>query len=193
MLERPRSSRIFYGRKFFAYPLKPFEALMKLGVFRSIACVLSWLKARLFPVRDPRNFEDWVSEPIRPPAFQYFLQELYREGVGHALPRDLGRLGGAADQGTVVRQRHPATPSSRSDSRATRSKVIKTLINSFRYPRKGPGMMWEAARKRRNALGGDLRMGCRVGGCEYDDLTERWTLQFIDRRRQRAHASRPST
>src|SRR5262245_27116271 len=33
MLVRPRSSRIFYRGKFFAYPLKPAEALLKLGVF----------------------------------------------------------------------------------------------------------------------------------------------------------------
>ena len=33
MLERPRSSRIFYDGKFFSYPLKPFEALIKLGPF----------------------------------------------------------------------------------------------------------------------------------------------------------------
>src|ERR1700755_1176164 len=45
MLVRPRSSRIFYGGKFFAYPLRPFEALFKLGVGRSILCVLSWMKA----------------------------------------------------------------------------------------------------------------------------------------------------
>src|SRR5947209_19182238 len=43
MLERPRSSRIFYGGKFFAYPLKPFEALVKLGILPSLLCVLSWL------------------------------------------------------------------------------------------------------------------------------------------------------
>jgi hypothetical protein len=29
-----------------------------------------------------------------------------------------------------------------------RSKQIKTLIGSFRYPRKGPGMMWESAAQR---------------------------------------------
>src|SRR6266536_686663 len=40
MLVRPRSSRIFYGGKFFSYPLKPFEALLKLGIFKSILCVL---------------------------------------------------------------------------------------------------------------------------------------------------------
>src|SRR4029077_14626368 len=60
MLQRPRSSRIFYGGKFFTYPLKPFEALLKLGILQSILCVLSWLKARLFPLRSPRNFEEWV-------------------------------------------------------------------------------------------------------------------------------------
>src|ERR1700674_4137840 len=32
LLERPRSSRIFYRGKFFSYPLKAVEALVKLGV-----------------------------------------------------------------------------------------------------------------------------------------------------------------
>ena len=31
MLERPRSSRIYYNKKFFSYPLVAFEALNKLG------------------------------------------------------------------------------------------------------------------------------------------------------------------
>src|SRR5437773_2959361 len=35
MLVRPRSVRIFYGGKFFSYPLKPFEALLKLGLLKS--------------------------------------------------------------------------------------------------------------------------------------------------------------
>src|ERR1700745_2135809 len=61
MLLRPRSSRIFYNGKFFSYPLKPIEALLKLGVFKSTLCVLSWVKSRVFPVRNPRNFEEWVS------------------------------------------------------------------------------------------------------------------------------------
>src|ERR1700757_5048872 len=57
MLVRPRSSRIFYDGKFFSYPLRAFEALIKLGFFPSTLCVLSWFKARLFPARDPKNFE----------------------------------------------------------------------------------------------------------------------------------------
>ncbi len=49
MLIRPRSSRIFYDGKFFCYPLRPFEALLKLGVFRSALCILSWMKSRALP------------------------------------------------------------------------------------------------------------------------------------------------
>ena len=61
MLERPRSSRIYYRGKFFTYPLKPFEALAKLGVFESARCMLSFLRARLRPKPDPKSYEDWVS------------------------------------------------------------------------------------------------------------------------------------
>src|SRR5438552_3842243 len=80
MLDRPRSSRIFYAGKFFAYPLKPFEALIKLGIFQSILCVLSWLKARLFPVRNPRNFEEWVSNQFGRRLFNIFFKS-YTEKV----------------------------------------------------------------------------------------------------------------
>jgi len=61
LLERPRSSRIFYRGKFFSYPLRAVEALLKLGIVESALCVLSYLKARLFPVPNPKSVEDWVS------------------------------------------------------------------------------------------------------------------------------------
>jgi protoporphyrinogen oxidase len=80
MLHRPRSSRIFYGGKFFTYPLKPFEALIKLGILQSMLCVVSWLKARLFPVRNPRNFEDWVSNQFGRRLFRIFFKS-YTENV----------------------------------------------------------------------------------------------------------------
>src|SRR5262249_35164580 len=41
-------------------------------------------------------------------------------------------------------------------------KLIKTLLNSFRYPRRGPGMLWEAAAKKIQANGGEVAMGERV-------------------------------
>ena len=61
MLVRPRTSRILYRGKFFSYPLKAVEALRKLGLIESLRCVLSYARACIAPVRNPKNFEDWVS------------------------------------------------------------------------------------------------------------------------------------
>ena len=40
-----------------------------------------------------------------------------------------------------------------------RSTKIKSLINSFRYPRLGPGQMWETMRDRLKELGAETKMG----------------------------------
>jgi len=40
MLDRPRSSRIYYRGQFFTYPLKALEALRKLGILESLFSVL---------------------------------------------------------------------------------------------------------------------------------------------------------
>src|SRR4029079_17022195 len=48
MLVRPRCAAILYRNRFFSYPLKAFEALIKLGVFESFLCVLSYGWAQLF-------------------------------------------------------------------------------------------------------------------------------------------------
>jgi protoporphyrinogen oxidase len=179
MLERARSSRIFYGGKFFAYPLRGFDALTKLGVFQSILCVLSWLKARLFPARNPNNFEDWVSNQFGKRLFNTFFKS-YTEKVWGISCRDISAdwaaqrikglsLGGAI-KNALFPQRLPKD----------RTKVIKTLINSFRYPRLGPGMMWEVCAEKTNAMGGQVKMGSKVTGCAYDNKSGTWQVAYRD-------------
>ena len=60
-LVRPRSSRIYYGRKFFYYPLRPLNVLINLGVWESALIVLSYLRWQLFPYRREETFEQWVT------------------------------------------------------------------------------------------------------------------------------------
>lgn len=40
--------------------------------------------------------------------------------------------------------------------------AAKTLLESFRYPRLGPGMMWEAARDKVVAYGNQMLMGHKL-------------------------------
>jgi protoporphyrinogen oxidase len=61
LIERPRNSRAFYEGKFYSHPPRGFEALRNLGVWRSAACMASYARAKLFPIKDVRSFEDWAS------------------------------------------------------------------------------------------------------------------------------------
>jgi len=72
-IERPRLSRIFYGGKFYSYPLSAFEALNNLGVIRSAACMLSYAYAKAFPIREPRSFHDWVRNQFGERLFSFFV------------------------------------------------------------------------------------------------------------------------
>ena len=145
MLDRPRSSRIFYGGKFFAYPLKAVEALMKLGVVKSTLCVLSYAKARAVPGAEPdelRGLGDATSSasasstpssratPRRSGACP--CKEISADWAAQRI-KGLS-LGSAIKNALLPQKKQPKDPNN----------VIKTLINSFKYPRKGPGMMWEA-------------------------------------------------
>src|ERR1700732_2940733 len=179
MLQRPRSSKIYYDGKFFTYPLKPFEALIKLGVIRSTLCVLSWLKARLFPIRKPRNFQEWVSNQFGKRLFTTFFKS-YTEKVwgmsckeisaDWAAQRIKGLSLGSAIKNALLPKRQPKD----------HSKGIKTLINSFRYPRRGPGMMWETCAEKTIAMGCRVQMGCKVVGLEYRGHSESWSVQYKD-------------
>ena len=52
-----RLSRIYYRERFFDYPLQAVNALTRLGPIETLLIGLSYLKARLRPSQDERNFE----------------------------------------------------------------------------------------------------------------------------------------
>ena len=179
MLVRPRSSRILYRGRFFSYPLKAFEALRKLGVFESLRCMLSYGLARLRPVKNPRSFEDWVTNQFGSRLFNIFFKT-YTEKVWGMSCRDISadwaaqRIKGLSLMTAVLAALFP-----KRKPRAGAA-VVKTLIDSFRYPRLGPGMMWDACAARVKALGGIVEMGRLVTKCQYDEPTRRWTVTSSD-------------
>jgi protoporphyrinogen oxidase len=177
MLDRPRSSRIFYKGKFFAYPLKAVEALLKLGIFESIRCVLSYVRARLFPVKNPRSLEAWVTNQFGFRLYSIFFKT-YTEKVWGMSCKEISadwaaqRIKGLSLTTAVWNALMPQrTPKDRRD-------VVKTLIDTFRYPRRGPGMMWETCAERVTAMGGEIRMGATVTGLRLNRATGRWTITY---------------
>jgi protoporphyrinogen oxidase len=179
MLERPRSSRIFYRGKFFSYPLKAGEALWKLGMFESVCCVLSYLKARLFPIRTPRSFEDWVTNQFGSRLFNIFFKTYTEKVWGMSCKEISADWAAQRIKGLSLKTAILNAVFSRKKAK-DRGNVIKTLIDSFRYPRKGPGMMWETCAAKIKGMGGEIKMGQKVIGCDYDADDELWTVTHCD-------------
>jgi protoporphyrinogen oxidase len=177
MLERPRSSRIFYNGEFYSYPLKPFEALVKLGLFESALCALSYAKARLAPVANPKCFEDWVTNQFGARLFRIFFKT-YTEKVWGMNCKDISadwaaqRIKGLS-LGSAIR--NGLLPKRVSKGR---KHVVKSLIDSFRYPRKGPGMMWEVCARKVREMGGQVLMGQKVVGCRLNAEDDSWTVEY---------------
>lgn len=179
MLIRPRSSRIYYRGRFFSYPLKAGEALVKLGPIEAAHCVLSYLKARALPIKEPRSFEDWVTNKFGKRLFNIFFKT-YTEKVWGMSCKEISadwaaqRIKGLSLTTAIWNALWPKKKAK------DKGQVIKTLIDSFRYPRRGPGMMWEACAERTLALGGKIKMGQRVTGCAYDAEQGLWTVTHRD-------------
>ena len=80
MLTRPRLSRIYYGGKFFDYPLKPMNALFGLGIWNAFLVLLSYIWIRIRPIRPEVSFEDWVSNRFGRRLYNIFFKT-YTEKV----------------------------------------------------------------------------------------------------------------
>ncbi len=165
-LTRSRLSRIYYDRKFFHYPLKPADALYKLGLLRSTRIVASYLKARLRPIKPERSVEDWVVNRFGRELFEIFFKS-YTEKVW-GMPTSKITAEWAAQRIKDLSLVRAVTSALFGKLGRHRGEVIKTLIDEFHYPRLGPGQMWEVARDRIRTQGGAVHLDRRVVGIEHD-------------------------
>jgi protoporphyrinogen oxidase len=159
-----RLSRIYYRNRFFDYPLKAANALFGLGIFASAACVLSYLKAQLFPIRPEESFADWVTNRFGAKLFNIFFRT-YTEKVWGMPCSEISadwaaqRIKGLSLWKAVLNALRPARNS---------AGVVKTLIDEFQYPRLGPGMMWEKTRDDLLKQGARIQMGEEVARIRHD-------------------------
>ncbi len=154
---RPRMSRIYYNGKFFDYPLKASNALINLGVFEAVRCVLSYIKVRMFPIKNIDNFESWVASRFGWRLYNIFFKTYTEKvwgvpantiGADWASQRIKNLSLGKAITNAILPKRN--------------STIITTLIDEFKYPKLGPGMMWDSASNRLLDKGHQIIFDSRV-------------------------------
>jgi protoporphyrinogen oxidase len=161
LLDVPRLSRIYFNKKFFSYPLKVFDALFKLGLIKSINFILSYMYYKLFPIKNVKSFEDWVTNNFGKRLYLVFFKT-YTEKVW-GMPCNELSADWAAQRIKGLSLSKAIINSLFSFKLLTNKKQkIKTLIDKFDYPKFGPGMLWEKAAEQIKNHGGDIRMGSKV-------------------------------
>jgi len=159
-LLRPRLSRIYYNKKFFAYPLKPLDAFLKLGPIESLACVGSLAMARVRPMKDETRFDAWVVNRFGRRLYETFFRS-YTEKVWGVPCGEIKaewaaqRIKTLSLMGAIL-------------NAFFKSGDHTSLIERFHYPRLGPGQMWEACRDKVREKGGVILTGVEVTKVRHD-------------------------
>lgn len=160
MLLRSRLSRIYFNKQFFDYPLKlNLETLLKLGPWKTFTFGVSYVMARIRPIRPENSLEDFLVNRFGLRLYRQFFKE-YTEKVWGVPCGEISAAWGA--------QRIKSLSILKAITHAVRKlfgsgKVEQTsLIESFLYPKYGPGQMWEVAARRFVERGGKLLMQSNV-------------------------------
>jgi len=154
LLNVRRMSRIYYKGRFFDYPLKPLNAFFNLGLTESLLVPLSYLRARLRRHPEEETFEQWVSNRFGERLYRTFFKTYTEKVWGIPCDAILARWAAQRIQGLSL--------SAAVVNALFGVQKAKSLIADFRYPEKGPGMMWERFHEGIESSGGRLHLGSEV-------------------------------
>lgn len=160
-LVRPRLSRIYYRNKLFNYPLTPVNALFGLGIWEASGIILSYIKSKLFPFKEEKTFEQWVSNRFGKKLFTIFFKT-YTEKVWGIPCEELLSDWSAQRIGKLS-----LFEAVKNSFLLNKNVTSKTLIDKFRYPKYGPGMMYEKMAKKIIQAGGEIILDADVKKIEY--------------------------
>ena len=177
-IERKRKSRILFKQKFFNYPISASEALIKLGFIESILCGLSFIKAKMFPVKKPKSFHDWVANNFGERLYLNFFKTYTEKVWGMSCDEISADWAAQRIKGLDLIK----LVLDSFNFKKTKKNEIKTLIKTFKYPKFGPGMMWESAGEKIRSMNGKISMGIKADNFYYNSEKKSWEVNCSNKK-----------
>ena len=170
MLDRPRQSRLLYRDKLYEYPLVPLNALRNLGLVESVRCMASYFWVRVRPPRNQDTLEGFYAARFGWRLYEHFFKT-YTEKVWGVPASELSADWGAqrVKDLSILRAVVEAVKPKRFRKSRDSAKAVTSLIEEFKYPKFGPGMMWEVAAEKVTAAGATLEFDRTVTTLRHDD------------------------
>ena len=161
MLYRGRVSRIFFNQKFFDYPISlKWETFMNMGLWNDIVVVFSYLKSAMFK-REEKSLEDFYINRFGKKLYSMFFEH-YTANLWGRHPSEIDaswgaqRVKGLSIVAIIKDMFGKLLPGKKN------RKVETSLIEEFKYPKLGPGQLWEIAADEFQKKGGTLIKNAKV-------------------------------
>ncbi len=170
MLFRHRVSRILFEKNFYDYPVSlKLETFKNMGLWNTLIVGCSYLKAVVFK-RAEDNLENFYINRFGKKLYSMFF-EYYTENLWGRHPREIDaswgkqRVKGLSIVGIL---KDILGKIFVKDNR----KVETSLIEQFRYPKLGPGQLWEITAEEIEKMGGVILKSAKVVGlnCRNDHI-----------------------
>lgn len=165
MLVRPRKSRIYFLRKFFDYPISlSAQTIRNLGLLRTFQVGVSYLLARLFPIRNEQNLEQFFINRFGKALYLTFFKSYTEKVWGLPCDQISAAWGAQRIKGLSITKaiRHAIGRLWKKTTDLRQKNVETSLVEQFLYPKLGPGQMWEKCGREIQSQGGEIRHHSRV-------------------------------
>ncbi len=167
MLSRTRVSRIYFDGKFYDYPISlKWSTFKNMGFIKTVQVGFSYLAALIHKLPED-NLENFYINRFGRKLYSMFF-EYYTENLWGRHPRDIDASWGAQRvKGISVLAiiKDVFTKLFHISGR----KVETSLIEEFKYPKLGPGELWEKTASEISNMGGRILMNTKVVGLRKDE------------------------
>lgn len=151
-----RQTRIFYNEKYFDYPIKLGNVFKNLPLSTIIQVLWYYFIQRIRPIKNPKNFEEWVTNRFGKKLFEIFFKH-YTEKLWGIKCTEIDadwaaqRIKSLSLFGAVMAALF-----------GNKGNKHKTLVDQFAYPKNGTGSLYEKAADQIRANNGEIKLDCGV-------------------------------
>lgn len=151
-----RQTRIYYRNKFFDYPIKLGNVMKNLPVWVIFQVGWHYIIQMLFPIKDPKNFEEWVTNKFGKKLFQIFFKN-YTEKLWGIKCTQIDADWAAQRIKTLT-----LFGAVKAAMFGNKGNKHKTLVDQFAYPKNGTGTLYERAAENVKANGGEVLLNTPI-------------------------------
>ena len=161
MLKRNRLSRIYYLKTFFNYPVSlNMDTVKGLGLWRMFKIGCSYMKALAFPIKDEKSLEDFMINRFGRELYLTFFKDYTEKLWGIDCNKISAEWGAQRIKGIsilkVIKQIFTSITGKK------KGVVETSFIESFFYPKFGPGHMWQSVADLVTEKGGQINLNEKV-------------------------------